>query len=897
MNNEQFRKLISANSAKSSQAKDGSPNHETGSRGSSSLGSRQRANIPMTPRAVGNVQADFAKQMAQRNQQANPTKSFKAAVPRGVKMAAGYTDRSKERDLEDSKAADDRAERLKALEESLKNEEIDNETYERLRFEIAGGDLESTHLVKGLDFKLLERVRRGEDVYSGKKTDDVTQEEDVDVDDAFDALENQEVQAIEKEKAEKKKGQLSTVALAPGKKRTRDQILAEFKAARAAAKIQAEPALGDRFRKIGAKQQPGTRIERDRKGREVMIIVDADGHEKRKVRKSQPGDGATDADSGLLMPDKDAKPLGMEVPEQYRNKEPVVEDEDVDIFDDVGDDYDPLAGMDAPDSDSDSDGKDTKAEDKAESSTGPGSMAPPPPPPPKSHINYFKGSKTSLLSEQENQAPSMSDPAMVAAIKRAAALRPLDKGGDEEGDSASDDEAAQKAKADEARRKKLLQNEDRDAEDMDMGFGTSRYEDEEDFDDRDIKLSAWGDEGDGEEGGGGGRGGKKRKRNRKRKGDVNNAADVLRDVFAILLAAYHPRLKLLGISSVFGNAPVENTTQNAASVLTAIGKQHEIPLHVGLGKALERPAIHAPDIHGESGLDGTDLLPTPDVAPSAVPAIDAMAAALRAQAPGTAWLVATGSLTNVAALLRAHPDLAAHLKGLSLMGGSFGDNFSGAPLGRVGGRERIGNITPFAEFNIIIDPEAAAEVFGNPVLARKTTVVPLDLSHQVLATASVREMLLHGRQGGAKVAAAAAAGDADKGKTTLRTMLVELLYFFSKTYADVFGITEGPPLHDPLAVAAVLTGTPDEITFHDWDTERSAGPRYDERFDVSVVTAGVFEDAQDGKAETGRTVGTLLPRGEPGVRVPRSMDVAKFWDVIEDCVERADAANAANGRT
>ncbi|OAA73499.1 RED-lik [Cordyceps fumosorosea ARSEF 2679] len=525
MNNEQFRKLMLANSAKSSKGKDTSPTQAAGSRGGSSLGSRQKASIPMTPRAVGNSQVDFSKQMAQLNQQANPTKQFKAAVPRGVKMAAGYTDRSKQREDQDSKAADDRAERLKALEESLKDEEIDNETYERLRFEIAGGDLESTHLVKGLDFKLLERVRRGEDVYSGKKDDaDATQEEDVDVDDAFDQLEGQEVQAIEKDKLEKKKGQLSTVALAPGKKRTRNQILADFKAARAAAKAQAEPALGDRFRKIGAKQKPGTRIERDSKGREVMIIVDADGHEKRKVRKAQPGDSATDTDNGLLMPDKDAKPLGMEVPEQYRQKAPVVEEEeDVDIFDDVGDDYDPLAGMGESDSDSDSDTQ-KAAKDKAEGSAAEGSM-PPPPPPPRAPTNYFKGSKTSLLSEQENKAPSMSDPAMLAAIKRAAGLRPLDKH-DDDSDGDDDDSAAQKAKADAARRKKMLQNEDRDAEDMDMGFGTSRYEDEEDFDDGGIKLSAWGDEGGDEEGGA--RGGKKRKRNRKRKGDVNSAADVLK---------------------------------------------------------------------------------------------------------------------------------------------------------------------------------------------------------------------------------------------------------------------------------------------------------------------------------------------------------------------------------
>ncbi|KAM3453275.1 hypothetical protein MY3296_003866 [Beauveria thailandica] len=527
MNNEQFRKLMLANSAKASKEKDASSSQAAGFSGGSSLGSRQRSSIPMTPRAVGSSHVDFAKQMAQRNQQANPTKQFKAAVPRGVKIAAGYTDRSKEREAKTAKTADDRSERLKALEESLKNEEIDKETYERLRFEIAGGDLESTHLVKGLDFKLLERVRRGEDVYSGKKEEEAAiKEEDVDVDDAFDELESEEVKAIEKDKTVKKKGQLSTVAVAPGKKRTRDQILADLKAARAAAKAQAEPMLGDRFRKIGVKQQPGTRIERDSKGREVMIIVDADGHEKRKIRKVQSGGNAADMDNGLLMPDKNAKPLGMEVPEHYRKQVPATEeDEDVDIFDGVGDDYDPLAGMDESDSDSDNQGKDGKTEDESENPTPDRSM-PPPPPRPKAPNNYFKGSKTSLLSEQDTKAPSMSDPAMMAAIKRAAALRP--RGDDDDNDEASDDEAAQKAKADEARRKKLLRNDNRDAEDLDMGFGTSRYEDEEDFDDHDIKLSAWGDDGDEGGGGGGGGGGKKRKRNKKRKGDVNNAADVLR---------------------------------------------------------------------------------------------------------------------------------------------------------------------------------------------------------------------------------------------------------------------------------------------------------------------------------------------------------------------------------
>lgn len=216
-----------------------------------------------------------------------------------------------------------------------------------------------------------------------------------------------------------------------------------------------------------------------------------------------------------------------------------------------------------------------------------------------------------------------------------------------------------------------------------------------------------------------------------------------------------------------------NTTHNAASLLTAIGR-HDIPLYVGLDKALERPAIHAPtDIHGDSGLDGTDLLPKPLISPKSVPAVEAMAEALRAEAPGTAWIVATGALTNVGALFRKYPELISHVKGVSLMGGSIGEGFSDAPLGEVDGHPRIGNYTPWAEFNILVDPEAAATVFHTKEIAAKTTIVPLDLSHQVLATPEVREMLLYGPE----------AEKTGPGKTTLRTMLVELLYFFAQTYA------------------------------------------------------------------------------------------------------------------
>lgn len=441
-------------------------------------------------------------------------------MPKGVKLGTGYVDRSQIQESEE----DDREERLKALEKALKDEEIDQGTYEKLRFQIAGGDLASTHLVKGLDFKLLERIRKGEDVYGNKETEkDSTQEaaEEEEVDDEFDRLEEQDVQAITKEKAEKKKGSLSTVSLAPGKKRSRNQILAELKAARLAAQQQQESALGDRFKKIGAKQKPGTRIERDSRGREVLIIVDEDGHEKRKVRKIQPEE--EDARNGLLMPDKNAKPLGMEVPEQYRKKEePEEDDGDLDIFEGAGDDYNPLAGME--ESDSESDEEESSSSKHEASKEADVNEAMPPPPKPSlaqpERRNYFKDARTALISEEASRGPSMSDPAILAAIKKAASLRPIEQ-------DAEEDKAKEEANSLEERRKKLLQMQSRDDDDIDMGFGTSRFEDEEDFEDKKVKLSKWGGDAEEEESSRGDK--SKRKRGpKKRKGDINSAADVLR---------------------------------------------------------------------------------------------------------------------------------------------------------------------------------------------------------------------------------------------------------------------------------------------------------------------------------------------------------------------------------
>ena len=527
MNNDQFRRLLLANAAKPGSNKNGDPSttSTSASRPAASstpaaFGSRVKTSIPMTPRSVAGARVDFAKQMAERNQTVEKSqKKFRTSAPKGSRFAEGYVDRAKTREEED----DERTERLKALEESLKKEEIDRETYDRLRSEIAGGDLSSTHLVKGLDFKLLERVRRGEDVYSEKnktpgKQDGPEEDEepvDEDPDDILEQLESTEVKAIEKEKVQKK-GQFATTALNPGQKRSRNQILAELKAARAAAaKAKEESSLGSRFKKIGEKKTPGTRIERDSKGREVMVIVDEDGHERRKVRKLDPKAKAEQEREDELL--ASSKVLGMEVPEFYRKQREAQQAEEdskeVNIFDDVGSDYDPLADLEGSDESSDEEGE-AKDEPAKTTSTD---MPPPPKPDVAGARNYFKDSKTALTSEEKYKTPSLDDPAFMAALKKAKAASALEKSEEEK-----------KAAEREERLRKKLQESNRDDEDMDMGFGSSRVEDEADMDEAKVKLSAWGGDDDDEGGGGGGKKAERKRGGKKKKGDKNNFEDVMK---------------------------------------------------------------------------------------------------------------------------------------------------------------------------------------------------------------------------------------------------------------------------------------------------------------------------------------------------------------------------------
>ena len=341
------------------------------------------------------------------------------------------------------------------------------------------------------------------------------------------------------------------------------------------------------------------------------------------------------------------------------------------------------------------------------------------------------------------------------------------------------------------------------------------------------------------------------------------------DAFAILLAARSPDVNLLGISTVYGNAPLSKTTYNTRAILKAIGRE-DVPVYAGAAKPFCREASKASDIHGESGLDGTTCLPTPTVpVKTDRTAVDAMYQALIATPKGTAWVVPTGAITNAALLFAVHPDLAEHVAGLSVMGGAIGGAFTDAPMGTVTGEgERFGNITPVAEFNIYIDPESAKSLLSNTTLASKTTLVTLDLTHRFLATEEVQKALLHGyRQ-----------SSSDSPPSLPRKLFVEILTFFAKTYADVFGITAGPPVHDVLAVAATFAPK----LFNDKDGER---------FEVDVITDGSHSTTSSMLAagsQIGRTNATPVLPGQSGIRIPRDLDGDAVWRLIDDCLSVAE---------
>jgi len=204
------------------------------------------------------------------------------------------------------------------------------------------------------------------------------------------------------------------------------------------------------------------------------------------------------------------------------------------------------------------------------------------------------------------------------------------------------------------------------------------------------------------------------------------------DALALLYLRARPELRLLAITTVFGNADVEATTRNALWLRARLGLA--APIHRGAAAPLNRPRGPSPvHVHGENGLGGIDLsgfeLPQPDSGAAHERIVDLVRAH-----PGAVTIMAIGPLTNLALALRAAPDIASLVAGVTVMGGAFG------------GDGRSGNVTPFAEANIHNDPEAAAEVLA---ASWPVTLVPLDATMScVLSDAAARDLAEHGGDAG-----------------------------------------------------------------------------------------------------------------------------------------------------
>jgi len=236
------------------------------------------------------------------------------------------------------------------------------------------------------------------------------------------------------------------------------------------------------------------------------------------------------------------------------------------------------------------------------------------------------------------------------------------------------------------------------------------------------------------------------------------------DAAAIMLALGSPELDILGITTVAGNVPLSRTSTNARIILEFCARP-DVKVFAGADRPIARPLVTAEHVHGKTGLDGPELH-EPDMPLQEQHAVDFIIETLKREPAGTVTLCTLGPLTNIATALARAPYIAGRVRELVMMGGGF---FEG------------GNITPAAEFNIYVDPEAAAAVFqsGIPIV-----MMPLDVTHKVLTLKSRVAKL---RDLGSRPA----------------TALVEMLDFFERFDIEKYG-SDGGPLHDPTVIAYLL---------------------------------------------------------------------------------------------
>ncbi len=300
------------------------------------------------------------------------------------------------------------------------------------------------------------------------------------------------------------------------------------------------------------------------------------------------------------------------------------------------------------------------------------------------------------------------------------------------------------------------------------------------------------------------------------------------DVMAILLGARV--LDLRGLTTVFGNVSLEQTTRNARQTVE-FSNLTGIPIAAGTGRPLVREVTHAPEVHGETGLDGPTLAP-PAVALAEEHATDFIIN--QSTELGELTLVPIGPLTNIAAALYRDPTLPERVREISLMGGSL----------------TFGNATPAAEFNIWCDPEAAHVVFTSGIPIK---MVGLNVTRQVAATPERRQQIRSMR-------------------TRTAGIVADMLDFYSERLRVLSGLPGGS-MHDPLAVAALVD--PDVLRF--------------EPMHVAIELRGTHTygmtlcDARHLRADNPAAGRAREPRGEPpNAEVAVAVNADRFWEMFLD---------------
>ncbi len=297
------------------------------------------------------------------------------------------------------------------------------------------------------------------------------------------------------------------------------------------------------------------------------------------------------------------------------------------------------------------------------------------------------------------------------------------------------------------------------------------------------------------------------------------------DAAAIMLALGSPEeLDVLGITTVAGNVPLALTSRNARVVCELSGRP-DVKVFEGADKPLLRQLVTAEHVHGKTGLDGP-VVDEPTMKVEAQHAVDFIIETILSHDAGTVTLCTLGALTNIALALQKAPDIAPRVRELVMMGGGF---FEG------------GNITPAAEFNIYVDPDAAKIVFASGI---PIVMMPLDVTHRVLTYKHRVEKI---RAIGSRAAVA----------------MAEMLDFFERFDVEKYG-SDGGPLHDPTVIAYLLR--PELFKGRDCNVEIET---------ASELTVGMT--VVDWWQVTGR---------KHNARVMREIDDQGFFDLLTERLAR-----------